>query len=164
MPSGLGIILINERAIETVKEKQIQYHYNDLLNLVLNAEKWQTTHTPNILNIHALAFSQSKTSSIESINKELIFRKNEIVTRLPQYTFVASNTQVQSTTIFTIETKKSEQIISEALKNNIVLGKGYGQWEKATFRIANFPSIEIQSFEKLITFLNSIKKATLDIK
>lgn len=155
LPSGMGVILINERAIEVVKQKQVQRHYNDLLNLVTNAEKWQTTHTPNILNIHALAFTQNKTSSIQTIEKQLIVRKEEFINQLPEHLFLSSTDQTQSTTVFSIQTNNPKKLIDEAAKKHFILGKGYGKWLENTFRIANFPSASDDSFSQLLEFLQA---------
>ena len=37
--------------------------------------------------------------------------------------------------------------------NNIVAGKGYGEWKKNTWRIANFPAIEDREFIQLFKVL-----------
>jgi phosphoserine aminotransferase len=44
-----------------------------------------------------------------------------------------------------------------ARKNNMLLGEGYGDWKKTTFRIANFPALkqsEIQTLKKLLQQFN----------
>ena len=75
LPSGMGVILINEKAIDVAKNKNIKLHYNDLSNLIINAEKHQTTHTPNILSIHSLQYTQNKTDSIDKIDSLIKDRK-----------------------------------------------------------------------------------------
>jgi hypothetical protein len=41
------------------------------------------------------------------------------------------------------------------LKNNIELGKGYGNWKDNTIRIANFPSHTLEDFHQLFNLINS---------
>jgi phosphoserine aminotransferase len=153
LPSGMGIILINEQAINKVKNKNINLHYNDLLNLITNAELWQTTHTPNILSIHALAYTQAKTSSIHTINIKTKKRQQTIIKKLKKHSLLTDTSGIDSSTILTIKENNPQNLITKALESDIILGKGYGNWESDTFRIANFPSIPDTSFELLIDFL-----------
>jgi phosphoserine aminotransferase len=158
LPSGMGIILINKKAIDVIKRKNIKQHYNDFLNIITNAQKWQTTHTPNILNIHALAYTQAKTNMIQQIEKKTITRKNKFTEYLPHLIFLTADKNISSSTVFTIQYDKVNELISSALKENIILGKGYGERKNNTFRIANFPSISDKSFKQLITFFKKEHK------
>jgi len=156
LPSGIGLILINNQTIELIQQKKnIDRHYNDLSNIISNAKKWQTTHTPNILNIHALAYTQSKTDHIINISNKIISRNLEFLHQLKNHTPLVPSTLLASPTVITVEDSDPTLIIEQALKEGIILGKGYERWEKNTFRIANFPSISNQSFEELLNFLNN---------
>ena len=152
LPSGMGIVLINKKAIEVVKKKNIATHYNDFLSLVTNARKWQTTHTPNILAIHALAYSQKNTANIQLIDKRTTKRKTDFIRLVKNAQTLSIETS--SSTVLTILHPQPEKLIALALENNIILGKGYGKWKDSTFRVALFPSISDSSFDILITFLN----------
>ncbi len=154
LPSGMGIILINKKARAIAKMKNIAIHYNDFNSLITNAKKWQTTHTPNTLNIHALAYTQKKSKGIEAIDKEMALRKAGLLKRLKNNELVSS-IENSSSTVLAFRCENPELLIIKALKKGIVLGKGYGKWESCSFRIANFPSITDASFEVLVDFLNS---------
>ena len=153
LPSGMGLIFINDKAIDKVKSKNINLHYNDFMNLITNAKKWQTTHTPNILNIHALKYTQSKTEGIKRIDEQLKKRKQKVLNYLPEYELLTKTHEATSSSILTFDHQYPELIIDEGLHNNIIIGKGYGTWKGNTFRIANFPSISDNSFDVLLRFL-----------
>ena len=153
LPSGMGIILINDNAIEVINRKKISLHYNDFFNIISNTQKWQTTHTPNILSIHALAYTQSRTDNIQVIDNRLRRRKAEILIQLPDHKLLTTSEAITSSTILTFINNNPKKLIEKALKNNIVIGKGYGEKQNNTFRIANFPSITDSSFEKLLHHL-----------
>lgn len=155
LPSGMGIILINEKAKGIVQSKNINTHYNDLSNLLTNSGKWQTTHTPNILNIHALMHTQKYSDNIMKIHETLIQRKEHLVKNLKQLHSLPSIPTLISDTVLTFSTPYASQLIQKAHDKDLIIGKGYGKWLESTFRVANFPYIANDSFEVLLEFLNS---------
>ena len=66
------------------------------------------------------------------------------------------NEEVRSETVFAIKGTVDEILVlkQKAKENNIILGNGYGEWKDNTFRIANFPAIEVWEFDKLKTLLS----------
>ncbi len=52
-------------------------------------------------------------------------------------------------------TEKIQALHARCQANGIELGKGYGEWKKTTFRIANFPAHTKEDIETLINHLNN---------
>ena len=156
LPSGMAIMLVSQKAIERATEIGDNNHYNSLLKLSNNFKKFETTHTPNILDIFALYYTQVYSDSIEITEQKLRKRKSTFMNEI-SFENLIKNPSLQSITTICLKCKFSEQLIKEAEEKNIILGKGYGEWKKDTIRIANFPSTTNKSFDQLTNFLSSFQ-------
>ncbi len=176
LPAGLAIMVCSPKALEQAKFIQDRQYYNSMILLHENMLKFQTTHTPNVLNIFLLCKIMEMVENITDIDIKIRQRANDLYnffncnnfTTLPinQITYKNLHTTMDnipicninstySPTVLTI-TGQKEEIISfkVALENqNILLGNGYGQWKDTTLRIANFPAITDVEFELLKTAL-----------
>ena len=156
LPSGMAIMLASPAAIERAKLIGNQNHYNSVLNLSKNFKKFETTHTPNILDIFALYYTQVYSESINTIHQKLTNRKNTFIEEI-SFRNLIENKSFQSTTTICLKCKFSQELIEDAEQKKIIIGKGYGEWRNNTVRIANFPSISDDSFDQLTSFLSSFQ-------
>lgn len=71
--------------------------------------------------------------------------------------FLVENPIVRLPTVFALkgEAIQIKRLQDLCLKNNIELGKGYGNWKDNTIRIANFPSHTLEDFHQLFNLINS---------
>jgi len=158
LPSGLGLLILSPRAIERAEVLQDNKHYNSVLPMLNNAEKWQTHYTPNILNIYLLKRVLEERPSIEALSNALVERAEKLYTEIESFrhfNLLVSNKAVRSNTVLCIEAKPEivEQVKRAAMNKAILFGNGYGELKHSTFRIANFPAIKEQDFDVLMRFL-----------
>lgn len=154
LPSGLAVMVASPRAVERAEEVNEKLHYNSFLNIRANFLKNQTPYTPNILAIALLNKQAQLVENIEFVDIKLRNRATEFYQFIEQETpfdLLVENEAVRSPTVIAIkgEIIDIERVISDCEKEGITLGKGYGEWKKTTFRIANFPAIEDEEFENL---------------
>ncbi|TAF64947.1 MAG: aminotransferase class V-fold PLP-dependent enzyme [Cytophagales bacterium] len=157
LPSGLGVLIYSPKALERAIEIDDKQHYNNVLSLHENAQKQQTTHTPNILGIYLLEKILQELPSIEKQSTLLQQRAKEYYTFFSHlgYTKPLIHTpEVRSDTVIVIEQSPNivQKCKQEASKKGIILGNGYGKWKENTLRIANFPAIDQEEIQQLKDF------------
>jgi phosphoserine aminotransferase len=161
LPAGLGIMICSPRALKRAEEIGERKHYNSLLFIHENFQKYQTHYTPNVLGIYLLMRVMQQVTDIQVISKKIKSRAADFydfVENRTTYNLLIQNKEVQSETVIAIE-GKIEEIVAlkqKAKENNIILGNGYGAWKDSTFRIANFPAIDNWEFDKLKTMLKEV--------
>jgi len=143
LPSGLAVMLIDHKTIDKITNlNSTNLYYNSLQSSLQNQQKWQTTHTPNILGIHLLnQLAQTQAPNYSEI--ELSMQNwHEYFTQSTIFKPLIKNLIVQSLTVITVEAEeKTIQKLKIACENNgVLIGNGYGNYSKNTFRIANFPA------------------------
>ena len=122
-------------------------------------KQWQTSYTPNVLGIYLLMRVMESVNPIDRVDKTLAGRFKKWETffdkKSDQLNFFIKNKEVRSQTVLTIEATPPvvEKVKSKAKKAGIVLGEGYGDLKKSTFRIANFPAIQRKEIAQLMDFL-----------
>jgi len=159
LPAGMGIIICSPKAIKRAEEIGDYNHYNSLLFIRDNFKKYQTHYTPNILGIYLLMRVMHQVPDIQTISSLIKERAKEFYEFISQETnldLLIINEEVRSETVFAIKGTVDEILVlkQKAKENNIILGNGYGAWKDTTFRIANFPAIEVWEFDKLKTLLS----------
>ena len=157
LPAGLGIMACSPRAIFRAKQMNERGHYNSLVFMYEKMLNYQTTHTPNVLNIYLLKRMLEDREFIKTIDQHISDRAEDLYTFFSQFTdfkLLVENEEVRSKTVITIEAP--ERLVDEtkkrAIYHNIRLGNGYGPWARSTFRIANFPAILDEEYEELKRF------------
>ncbi|MFD2513633.1 aminotransferase class V-fold PLP-dependent enzyme [Pontibacter locisalis] len=157
LPAGLGIMACSPRAIFRAKQMNERGHYNSLVSMYEKMLNYQTTHTPNVLNIYLLKRMLEDRPFIKAIDQDLTDRAQELYTFFEQFSdlkLLVENEEVRSKTVIAIEA--SERLVDDmkkrALYHNIRLGNGYGPWARNTFRVANFPAIQDEEYEELKRF------------
>lgn len=161
LPSGMGILVLSPRAIEKATELNEKNHYNSLVTMMENFEKYQTHYTPNIHSIYLLNEVSKEFSNLESIANEVKNRSKFFYEFLSQHNSLEpliSSEETRSQTVIAIGGSENfiSRIITEAQKNQIILGRGYGEWRDTSFRIANFPAHTNDDFHQLKAFLGTI--------
>jgi len=159
LPSGMGIMICSPRVRERALSIGENNHYNSMVNAYEMMDKFQTTHTPNILNIYLLYRTLQQSGPVISREKILkdrakiwydFFAQHGNRTRL-----LVENETVRSETVIAVMGEESmvEELKKSCFENGFVLGNGYKEYAKNTFRIANFPAIEEGHIRSLMAFL-----------
>lgn len=160
LPAGLAVLVCSPKVVKRAMEIQENRHYNSLAFMLEKMEDWQTTHTPNVLNIYLLMRVAEMIPSVPEIERRLQERKKIYETflkNLPGISFLIQNSIVRSTTVLAMQASEDRitELKQKALEQNIILGNGYGAWKNTTFRIANFPSILASEIELLKDFIHA---------
>ncbi|WP_209329530.1 aminotransferase class V-fold PLP-dependent enzyme [Lunatimonas salinarum] len=160
MPAGLGLLVVSPRAVEKVEAKGERGRYNSLSFMLENADRYQTHYTPNVLAIYLLNRVLADSPLIAQIQEktEARMQKLEAVVQASQsLDFVVSNPATRSRTVLGVSGAESfiKEIKQAAEANGMTLGGGYGPLKPTSFRIANFPAITDEEFEKIVNFLTT---------
>jgi len=162
LPAGLGVMACSPRAIIRMEEIGDRTRYNSLPLMKEMMDKWQTTYTPNVLGIFLLRCSAKKMNKIAKVDRTITGRQKEwfnFFRNSKDLQLLVKNSDVQSKTVITV--KGSSNLIhavkAAAKKKGLLLGEGYGDLKKETFRIANFPAIKKKEIRKLMEFLEVYK-------
>lgn len=160
LPAGLALLICSPRALEQAERLGENKHYNSLLYMQEQMQRWQTTHTPNVLNIYLLMRTLEVRPGIRDVDRQTQARYHEWIRFLSELTFaelLIRNAEVRSPTVIPIEAEPGtiNRLRAKAKQAGIILGNGYGSLKPTTLRIANFPAIEDHEIEQLQSFLRS---------
>lgn len=161
LPAGLGLLIYGPNALARARAIGENSHYNSLLFIHENAEKFQTQYTPNGLGIYCLMRVLQQVPPIAEI--DVVTKKRaadwyaffeQELTNSP-WKVLIDETAFRSDTVIAIQSTEAiiKAVKNEALAAGITLGNGYGAWKNTTFRIANFPAISDEEIGKLKDFL-----------
>ncbi|MBC3541292.1 aminotransferase class V-fold PLP-dependent enzyme [Rufibacter sediminis] len=160
LPSGMGILVCSPRTIQRAKGINDRKYYNSLVFMHEKMLNYQTTFTPNVLNLFLLKKVLEKRPLIKNVDQLLTQRAQELYAFLDELTDVevlVENPEVRSPTVLAV--KGPDRWVQEAKRlailQGITLGNGYGAWAKTTFRIANFPAIADAEYETLRNFISN---------
>jgi len=177
LPAGMAIVVCSPKAIQRAEQINDRKYYNSLLFIHDNFQKFQTHYTPNVLNMYLLNRIISDISNVSKISERIkcqadnwykFFEKNVtqtlvcndknavIQTKVCATKPLIQNPAVRSDTVITIVGNENQikDIKAITKANGITVGNGYGSWKNTTFRIANFPAIEVDeiiALEELLT-------------
>ncbi|SDL12749.1 phosphoserine aminotransferase apoenzyme [Catalinimonas alkaloidigena] len=160
MPAGLGLLVCSPRAVAKAEEIGEKRHYNSLLTILKNIEKWQTNTTPNVLGIYLLMRVMETAPDIAEVDAQLKRRAAQLYAmaeQLPHYQPLVTNHAVRSQTVVTVKTDATRLAATKdaAKAEGLLLGNGYGEWKDSTFRIANFPALLDSEVAQLVDFLTA---------
>ena len=158
LPAGLALMICSPQAIKKALEIGENNHYNSLTFMVDKMKDFQTTYTPNVLNIYLLMRVMQDAPPIKKTHEITLSRFQNWVAFINEFTdfkLLITNHEVQSKTVLTVTAKPAiiSAIKTQAKAAGITLGNGYGDLKNTTFRIANFPAIEQQEIGVLQAFL-----------
>lgn len=170
LPAGFAIAIISPRAykrsIELSKsgENKAGIWSWERLDEMMRDGLHQTPHTPNVLNIYLLGRQcarWNKHGGASKILKETLNKKHMFETWIASKKecrhFVHDQTH-RSDTVFVVESSPSKILLSKKrlAQNKIELGAGYGKLKLNTFRIANFPSIQVRMLKQTLHTLDRV--------
>ncbi len=165
LPPGLGVMACRKSLIEKSKELEsggfVTGSYNSFSKLAANAEKNQTTMTPNIPNIYLLGkiADDLNNKGLDSICSETEKKANLIYSffdKHPNINPFVRDTNIRSLTTIVLESKVDTEKIHTKLEfNDFVVSKGYAGYKDKHIRIANFP---MHTFEDVSNLLYLFKK------
>ena len=166
LPAGLGTWIFNERCIEKaerLKEKGV-YHdsFNSILKIAKMAEKYQTTCTPNVLNIYLLGkvTQDMLTKGIDQIRQEAKY-KSALIYNLfethPKLEAFVSDKKFRSQTVGVANVEGgSDYLIKKLAEKGLIIGNGYGELKDNQIRIASFPTHSKEQIEMLVDEINQL--------
>jgi len=159
LPAGMAVLVCSPRTIYRAKQINERRYYNGLVLLYEKMLNFQTTHTPNVLNIYLLNKVLEQRPLIKVTDKDITLRAQNLYDFFQEQitsnlALLIENPDVRSYTVVAVkgEPKIIEDIKKNAARAGITLGNGYGAWAKNTFRIANFPAIHDAEYDLLKDF------------
>lgn len=160
LPAGMALLICSPRAIEKARRVGENQHYNSLLYLHEQMQRWQTTHTPNVLGIYLLMRSLEDREGISAVDAQTQHRYEqwvEFLSKVKKIKLLISDPALRSRTVVSVEADPTtiNQLRERAKQAGIILGNGYGHLKETTLRIANFPAILDEEIEQLKTFLQT---------
>lgn len=162
LPAGLGLMICSPAAIEKAMQINDTKYYNSLLSMLEKMKDWQTSYTPNVLNIYLLGRVLQDLPNIKIISQRIeniAIDYYNYFREIPGLRLLVKDQSLRSATVIAIEGEMNEiKRVKEAAKEKgFLLGNGYGKWKDSTFRIANFPAIADDDINNLKKFFKSYK-------
>jgi phosphoserine aminotransferase len=158
LPAGLGLLVCSPRAVTHARAVNEGLHYNSLPFMLEMMDKWQTPFTPNVLSIYLLMRVMEKALPIKMTEAKVQERFNaweKFFTQSDKLSLLIKNKSVRSITVLPVAADEIyiAQIKTIARKKGFLLGEGYGDLKKNTFRISNFPALQKKEIDALMLFL-----------
>jgi phosphoserine aminotransferase len=156
LPSGLGVMIVSPKAQLRAKEINERNHYNSLVFIEENFRKFQTHYTPNILSIYLLKRLLETLPNINEVSERLANRSARIydfIEKNTNFDLLVNNPETRSNTVIAFVPKDLGSLYEYLKNNDMIIGKGYGEWKNNTLRIANFPAIPDEDFDQLFKLL-----------
>lgn len=156
LPPGLGIILASPQ-IQALAAEQPRTRYNSLSYLLAQASQHQPPSTPNLLNIYLLAKTLQDRPRPSLISSALKSRASLLYERLEALGYRPYlPTPYRSPTVLCFyfrEGQKGIDLRQNLEAQGLYLGWGYGPEKEKTFRLANFPALPDEAFERLLAMV-----------
>jgi phosphoserine aminotransferase len=162
MPSGLGVIVANEKTIEKSKslaKKNLSIgSYHSFISLADSAKKSQTPETPNVLGIFLLGkiAEELNEKGISHIRKETEEKADAIYNFFDNhdsYRPFVKNKNIRSKTVIAINADDSQKTIKRLAEHNFIVGAGYKDYRDRQIRIANFPMHRLKDVENMLSLI-----------
>lgn len=161
LPAGLAILISSPKAREKFLQINERDYYNSLTFIDEMMAKRQTPYTPNVLGIYLLMRSLKDRPSIRTTAKIIRGRFSKWIDFIEQSRFqhLIANADARSYTVIPIRGQELEitRIKASAKAAGFLLGEGYGELKKNTFRIANFPALkdtELNALRQVLARIN----------
>jgi len=160
LPPGLGVMVCRKSLINKAKglsDKGIVIGtYNNFLNLAANADKNQTTITPNIPAIYLLGKSCEAilNKGVDTMRNETEKKANLLYNffdKHPNIKPFVEEKDLRSLTTIVLKTELDTNKIHTKLEyNDFVVSSGYGDFKENHIRIGNFPMHKFEDVSNLI--------------
>ncbi|MEL7148430.1 MAG: aminotransferase class V-fold PLP-dependent enzyme [Bacteroidota bacterium] len=158
LPAGMAVMILSPAAVERSAEIGEDSHYNSLNFVLGHFDNHQTPFTPNVMDIYLLKRTLEHSKGAAYVYEKLLKRRKEFeqfIEAYDDFRFLIKNDRVRSDTVFAIKHKEPAKVQKLALGSSIMLGSGYAELKKSTFRVANFPAIKKREVDKLRTFFKT---------
>lgn len=159
LPAGLGIWLVNDRALEKAKRLDSTIKgmksYHNMLALAKYAADFQTVSTPNVLDIYLLSqvTGDMLNRSIQMIRSEIRYKAAifyKMVESHEKLIPLVKEKSLRSDTVVVLNSgEHTKDIMNFLASKNMIIGTGYGKQKMDYIRIANFPTHSKEQFEML---------------
>jgi phosphoserine aminotransferase len=166
LPAGLGVWLVNDRTIakaRTMASNGLHIaKYRQILAMVDEAARFQTTSTPNVLDIYLLGkvAEDMNAKGLDMIRRETNYKAAVLyhcINEHPKLEAFIQDSEYQSKTTVVAKTDGSPKDFIEPLeKLGLVIGSGYAKYKDEHIRIANFPTHSNEQIELLVDQLNKL--------
>ncbi len=158
LPAGMAVLICSPRALEKAQRVGENQHYNSLLYMQEQMQRWQTTHTPNVLGIYLLMRTLEDRPTIREIDAQTQERYQQwvaCISDVKKVRLLVGDPALRSHTVIPIEAEPEtiNRLREQAKQAGFTLGNGYGDLKPTTLRMANFPAILDQEIEQLKVFL-----------
>ncbi len=159
MPSGMGFLIINPKAVEKSKSvKRLLPDWRKLDVMLHHMKRYQIFETPNSFIIGCLAilmrdFDLEKTHHDTFRKADLLYNANL------NWNPLISDLNWRSITTPHFLVDNSEEWHRTAKEHGFELGLMFGEYAQRGFRIANFPSHTYQIMEDLISAFKQFSKS-----
>ncbi len=162
LPAGMGIMVCSPASLSRARAIQKDGYYNSLTAMADRMEDWQTTYTPNVLNIYLLMRVMEMAPEIHKTHARLEGQSQSwqrLVDQTRAFSWLIENKNVRSTTVMALKGRPEDlsKIKKLALEKGYLLGNGYGKWKNDTFRIANFPAHQEKDIKQLQELIGNYK-------
>jgi len=168
LPAGLWFLIVNEKAInksKIVKEKLWDVgSVHSIENMLKKYDIFQTNETPNVFAIYLLAnqlerYNKIGSQKIEKQTQEKYEYISEQVKNHPLLSDYVEDEDYKSKSVYVVKCEEESivKIKEELKKNEIALWWGYWKLKKSTFRIANFPAINLDMLKETFEIINKVK-------
>jgi phosphoserine aminotransferase len=159
LPAGLSVMFASPRAVEHFHRVNYRGRYHSLVFVEERYQKWQNTHTPNVMGIYLLWRLSQELPPIAEIDRKVRDRAAKYYEAIEQKHSMRpliQRTENRSATVIAVRGEPAliQQVKDAALQQGITLGSGYGTLKKETFRIANFPALQDEEVDYLFAFLD----------
>jgi phosphoserine aminotransferase len=162
IPAGLGIMICSPKALERAEKLGKKSHYNDVLLMEQNRQRFQTHYTPNVLGIYVLnrlthLLPNIKQIDLQTRDKMKIWESFWEENHSWGLKCLIENPDLRLPTVLALQgdAETIQRIQQKCFAEEIELGKGYGEWQTNTVRIANFPSHTENDIQTLIKLLEN---------
>lgn len=162
IPAGLGMMICSPKALARAEKLGRKLHYNDVLLMEENRRRFQTHYTPNVLSIYVLNRLTHMLPNLRIIDAQTrqklkIWEQFWNSNTTWGLNCLIENPALRLPTVLALKGKPEQiQLIQKTcLTAGIELGKGYGEWQANTVRIANFPSHTENDIQTLIQLLKN---------
>jgi phosphoserine aminotransferase len=157
LPAGMGLLFVNRNIFE--KEPLPNLFYNSLREMEKHAKNYQTHFTPNVLSVFLLQKALESRPKIDFVSQKLQKRSLKMYQKMTELGFLPmlKNENLRSSTVFSFWFEQNEllNLHQKANELDLILGKGYGQYQEKSFRMANFPQYMEADFAQLLHFFTN---------
>ena len=157
LPAGLGLLICSPQALKQSEAIGEKNHYNSLGFMTEMMTKWQTSCTPNVLGIYLLMRVLENSESIDKVHATILARYAKWIDFFSNtnLTHLVNESDLHLYTVLPISASPEliQKIKTDAKREGLLLGEGYGNWKATSFRIANFPAITTKEITTLMKFL-----------